>query len=222
MKREPWKDPRGRHIRLYTALIDSPAWNCLTATDQRVYVALRRALGPSNNGDISLPLSRARHYGIGSPATLAKALRSLVAVGLIAVTRRGGCTRGGQRLPTLYRFTDEQVFEMKPKLIDASKATDDWKKVGNIAAGKSLVAAAELQAREAAESKRLLQKLNATATNSEAVKAMTNTKIEAWRAQPLRDLKHAKPAHDAEIVSADKALGTRCGNGTQGPPCFKD
>lgn len=207
MKRPDWKDPRGRHIRLYAALVDSPAWNCLTATDQRVYVALRRALGPSNNGDLSLPLSRARHYGIGSPATLAKSLRALVAVGLIAVTHRVGCTRGGQRLPTLYRVTDEQVFPMAPKLIEACRTTDDWKNVSSIAVGKSLIAAAEAAARESAESRRLLQKLNATATSSEAVKALTDTKIEAWRPRPLRMLNRAKPPPDAGIVSADRSLG---------------
>lgn len=113
-------------MRLYWAVLDSPAWNALSATDQRAYTALRRPLGKSNNGDLSLPLSRARHYGITSPSTLAKALRALVAVGLIAVTRRGGCTRGGQRLPTLYRFTDERVYA-PGKLIEDYKTTDDWK-----------------------------------------------------------------------------------------------
>ena len=192
MKRaKPPPDPRGGHVRLYWALIESPAWNALSASDQRAYVALRRFLGQTNNGDLCLPLSRAKHYRIRSPATLAKALRSLVAVGLIAVTRRGGCTRGGQRLPTLYRFTDEQVYEMRPKLIDAYKATDDWKAITSIAHGKALIKQAEAMARETAEKKRLLQELNATSTNGEAVRPKTDTEIEAWIPRPLRKVKQA-------------------------------
>ena len=189
--RDTHKDPRGLHVRLYNALIDSPAWNALAATDQRAYVALRRAKGKTNNGDISLPLSRSKHYRINSPATLAKALRALVAVGLIAVTRRGGCTRGGQRLPTLYRFTDEQVYEMAPKLIDASKATNDWQAITSIAHGRAVIRQAEAAAREAAEKKRLLQELNATSTNGEAVKPKTDSEVEAWIPRPVRKVKQA-------------------------------
>ena len=204
MKRDkPSPDPRGGHVRLYFALIDSPAWSCLSATDQRAYVALRRSLGKSNNGDLSLPLSRARHYGITSPATLAKALRALVAVGLIAVTRRGGCTRGGQRLPTLYRFTDEQVFEMRPKLIDACKATNDWKAITSIAHGTTAIKHADQHARDSAETKRLLHKLNGTTRESEAVKPKTATEIEAWRLGPVRKVKRATKATTPQIASND-------------------
>jgi hypothetical protein len=200
-------DPRGGHVRLYNGLIDSPAWNALSATDQRAYVALRRALGKTNNGDLSLPLSRARHYRITSPATLAKALRALVAVGLIAVTRRGGCTRGGQRLPTLYRFTDEVVYEMRPKLIDAFKATDNWKLIESLAQGKAAIREAELQARTAAEKKRLLQIPNDTDTGIEAVRAGTTTNDEAWRVAPLRKVKRGIARVNAPNASNDAGLG---------------
>lgn len=206
-RRNTFKDPRGGHVRLYNELIDSAAWNALSATDQRAYVALRRVLGLTNNGDLSLPLSRAKHYRIRSPATLAKALRSLVAVGLIAVTRSGGCTRGGQRLPTLYRFTDEQVFEMRPKLIDACKATNDWKAITSIAQGRALIEQAEAAAHEAAERKRLLQELNATSTNGEAVKPKTDTEIEAWIPRPVRKVKQARSPANTGKASNDAGSG---------------
>jgi hypothetical protein len=218
-------DPRGGHVRLYNALIDSPAWNALSATDQRAYVALRRALGKTNNGDLSLPLSRARHYRITSPATLAKALRGLVAVGLIAVTRRGGCTRGGQRLPTLYRFTDEAVFEMRPKLIDACKATDDWKLIETIAQGKGLIREAEqyaqARAREKAEKKCLLQSLNDTSTEDVAVKAGTSTNDEAWRDIPLRKLKRGRAAVSPENSCADAGLAHLNATNPASPPRYR-
>src|SRR5687767_5351206 len=91
-------DPRGGHVRLYWETLDSNAWRCLSATDQRCYVALLRNLRSTNNGDLSLAFSVAKTHGIKSQSTLAKGLRALVAVGLIVVTRKGGCQKGGQRL----------------------------------------------------------------------------------------------------------------------------
>lgn len=204
---KPEGDPRGGHIRLYWRLIDSPAWVALSATDQRAYVALRRPLGKTNNGDLSLPLSRARHHGVTSPSTLAKSLRALAAVGLIAVTRRGGCTRGGQRLPTLYRFTDEQVYEMKPKLIEASKATDDWKQIESVAQARALIRQAEADAQATAKKKSLLQKSNATGTKGEAVGLKTSTGLEAWRIEPVRKVKRAETTRTTGKASNDAAHG---------------
>lgn len=189
--RKPPPDPRGAHVRLYAEIVDSPAWNALSACDQRAYIALRRALGRTNNGDLSLPLSRARHYGIRSPATLAKSLRALVAVGLIAVTRRGGCTRGGQRLPTLYRFTDELVYPMPGKYIEGTGATNEWKTVKSLDHGRALVRESDTRARETAAKKRLLHFPNETGTPNEAVRAESATSIEAWRARPVQPVKLA-------------------------------
>lgn len=139
MRDKPAKDPRGGHIRLYWDVIDSPAWRSLSPSDQRCYVALMRGLRSSNNGDLSLAMSLAKHHGISSPTTLAKSLRALQAVGLIAVTRRGGCTKGGQRLPTLYRVTDHPCYDIPAKFVQACKATNEWKAVTSIAHGEALI-----------------------------------------------------------------------------------
>jgi predicted transcriptional regulator len=153
------RDPRGGHIRLYWELVDSNAWRCLSSSDQRCYIALLRSLRSSNNGDLSLPFSVAKDHGIKSQSTLAKSLRALVAVGLIAVTRRGGCQKGGQRLPTLYRTTDQQCYEMPKKFIEAIKATNEWKEVRTLAQGRAMIrhaeAAAKAAAKAAAEPERL-------------------------------------------------------------------
>jgi hypothetical protein len=136
-------DPRGGHIRLYWEVIDSNAWRCLTAADQRCYIALSRGLLSFNNGDLSLPLSVARHHGITSQTTLAKSLRALCAVRLIAITRPGGCKRDGTRMPNLYRFTDHPVHAMPAKLVEAEKATNEWRAVSTLAHGKALIREAD-------------------------------------------------------------------------------
>lgn len=172
-------DPRGGHVRLYWEVLDSNAWRCLSATDQRAYLALQRQLRSTNNGDLSLPLSVGRHSGITSPATLAKSLRALVAVGLLAVTRKGGCTRGGQRLPTLYRFTDRESYANPIKHIEPSKVTNEWRAVKSLAMGLALIRKSE---DEAAITQ--LQKLAVTASKIEVVGALTTSKNEVWPTSP--------------------------------------
>jgi hypothetical protein len=146
------KDPRGGHMRLYWELFDSPAWRSLTPGEQRCYLGLLRNLRSTNNGDLSLALSVAKHYGIRSHTTLAAGLRALQAVGVIAITRKGGCTRGGQRLPTLYRLTDYECYEQRAKCIEPCKATNDWKKVASIAQGKALIRQANERTKALAKS----------------------------------------------------------------------
>lgn len=154
MKKDRTKgDPRGAHARLYWDLMDSPAWKCLTATDQRAYLLLLRQKMSFNNGDLSLPFTYARHYGVSNEGTLAKNLRALCAVGLIAVTRRTAHKMDGTRLPNLYRLTDYPVLPMPGKFIEACKETNEWKAIRNIAHGEALIREAEKRA-EAESSER--------------------------------------------------------------------
>jgi predicted transcriptional regulator len=135
---------------MYWDILDSPAWKALTAMDQRCYMALLRQHRSFNNGDLSLPFSYAKFHAINSETTLAKSLRALVAVGLIALTRRGGSTRDGKKHPNLYRLTDYPVAEMSAKHVQAQIATHEWKKVPSKGLAKSLIAAAERHRKRAA------------------------------------------------------------------------
>lgn len=178
-------DPRGGHIRLYWELVDSNAWRCLSASDQRAYVALLRGLRSTNNGDLSLPLSAARLHGISSKTTLAKNLRALLAVGLIAVTRKGGAKKGGQRLPTLYRITDQPVYEVPAKHIDASKATNDWKLITTLAMGRNAIKRAEAAAKdEAMKTKTQGQKLTHTGSEIDPIEPLTGSETGPWLDTP--------------------------------------
>lgn len=211
MATNKFNDPRGGHARLYWEIIDSPAWRSLTPSDQRAYVAILRQLRSTNNGDLSLPLSLVKHHGIKSSATLAKSLRALIAVGLVSVTREGGCTKGGQRLPTLYRLTDYPCFELPKKNVPAYKATNEWKAVTNIGMGLNLVSAAEVLARTNATKKKAeklknpLQKLNATSSKNEAVAPKTASETEVWPPNHASKNEHGETASDAREPNAGAA-----------------
>lgn len=149
----PRHDPRGHHARVYRDLLNSPAWKCLEASDKLAYIALAAQKGRTNNGDLSLPLTKAREHGIKSAATLAKSLRALTAVGLVAISRRGGTTRGGQCLPNLYRMTEYEAYANPNKYIEASAETHEWRKVASVEAGRDAIRAFEASAKISAIAK---------------------------------------------------------------------
>ncbi len=196
---KPMPDPRGGHVRLHWDLLDSNAWRCLSASDQRAYIALKRNLRATNNGDLSLALSVAKPQGIKSQTTLAKSLRALTAVGLIAVTRRGGSTRGGQRLPTLYRVTDQETYAVPAKCIEASKATNEWKLITTLAMGRQALKAAEdaakkeaaRQKEEASAAKTQVQKLGDTGPKNGPIPPKTGPEIGPWTGAPPQKMDEA-------------------------------
>jgi hypothetical protein len=140
-------DPRGHSLRIYDDIFDSPAYGALSPHDKVAYTALLRDLRATNNGDLSLTLTRAKKCGVGHHITLARSLRALCAVGLVAITRKGGCRKGGERLPTLYRVTDRECYEIPAKGLDYCKATNEWKAVTSITQGEALIQAAEVKAK---------------------------------------------------------------------------
>ncbi len=146
MAAQKQKDPRGGHVRIYWELIDSMAWRALDPSSVRLFVAVRRKLQSTNNGNLSCTLSEMKHYGVASSATLSKCLRTLEAVGLIAKVRQGGIA-WGKSVCSLYRFTDEVVFE-QPKLgIKAMKATGEWRKFTKLAEAKAAIRKAHADAK---------------------------------------------------------------------------
>jgi hypothetical protein len=142
-KKPTQRDPRGHSLRIYSDVYDSPAFAALSPHDVMAYLALLRELKGYNNGDLSLPLSRAKKCGIHHHITLARSLRALCAVGLVALTRKGGCTKGGQRLASLYRMTDRECYAMPAKLLEASPETNEWKRISSVEQAAQLIQAAE-------------------------------------------------------------------------------
>ena len=180
-KMKPQKDPRGHSLRVYSEIYDSHAFKALSSHDVLAYLALLRELKGYNNGDLSLPLSRAKKCGISHHLTLARSLRALCAVGLVAITRKGGCTKGGQRLPNLYRVTDRACFAIPQKHLDAMLASNEWKRVTSIQQGCELIQAAE-DAVKACRSKTKNPGHDMTVTMSSPVlvSAKTGSSCEIW------------------------------------------
>lgn len=181
---KPPRDPRGHSLRIYSDLYDSAAFRCLSPHDVMAYLALLRELKAYNNGDLSLPLTRAKACGIGHHLTLARSLRALCAVGLIAVTRKGGSTKGGQRLANLYRVTDRECYDIPAKHLTAMKATNEWREVASVEQGNGLIAAAEDAAKATHEKKALGHGVTVTRTPRDVISPKTRTRRDTWIERP--------------------------------------
>ena len=173
------QDPRGGHARIYWTIIDSMAWRGLGFASQSLYVVLRRKLQSTNNGNISAALGDLKHYGWKSSATLARALRELQTVGLIAVTRQGGIAYG-QKVCNLYRFTDEAVFEHPKQGVKACNATNDWQAFKTVA-----------EVRQAIKNSLGLQKMKRTDSENEASTRFYDSDSEAVAVSLVQNLKQS-------------------------------
>lgn len=86
-------------------LADSLAFRSLPTTAKILWHDLMMQYRGGNNGNINAALSELAHYGWRSSTTLSKALRYLIAHGLIKETRMGGKRAGNLKQCCLYAFT---------------------------------------------------------------------------------------------------------------------
>ena len=183
-KPKPQRDPRGHSLRIYSDVYDSPAFAALSPHDVLAYLALLRELKGYNNGDLSLTLTRSQTCGINHPKTLARSLRAICAVGLVAITRKGGCTKGGQRLPNLYRITDRECYCIPAKHLEAMKESNEWKRVSSVKHGHELIELAENSSKDVYLKKNNLgHAVTSTSSYGALVKAKTMAPREAWNEQ---------------------------------------
>ena len=134
------KTPIEAHIRVNLSILNSPAYLALGWSARALYMDLRSKLRSNNNGNISAALTELKHRGWNSPTTLAKALRELVIVGLVAKTRSTVGVVHGSTVCNLYRFTDLPVNRRPDLGIDSQRATHDYKKHTGLKATQALVA----------------------------------------------------------------------------------
>lgn len=186
MKRSPADKP---HLRLHHHLYDSHAFSALTPVEARVWLSLRRRCGPTNNGDLSMTLADARHAGISSSSTLAKALRALEAAGLIARTRTGTVAGGGLRTCSLYRFTDLAVLQMLKVPTPAMPATNEWEHFRTKAQVLAAIRSAHEAAKRPRENTSKDQKSNCADSKFEASSPISDSKIEHRGVATVRNSK---------------------------------
>jgi hypothetical protein len=162
-----FKDPRGKHVRMYNELLYSPAFIALSWSAQAIYLYMRGQLGSTNNGDISASLSLFKTYGISSSATLSNALFELQTLGFIEKTRQGGITSGGKNC-CLYRFTDEDSYDIPKKQITAQKATFDYREFKTVEQAKAALS----------KNKVKVQKMNRIGSKNESEAQFSDSKNE--------------------------------------------
>ncbi len=180
-KNRPTTDPRGHSLRIYKDVYASPAFKALSPHDVMVYLALLAELKQYNNGDLSLPLTRAKTCGINHHITLARSLRALCAVGLVELARKGGATKGGQRLPSLYRLTDRDCYEIPKLHLEAKAASNAWKKITSIEHGHELIQAAENAVKkDAAKLKSLGHGVTTIRTPRDVIPPVIRTPSDPW------------------------------------------
>lgn len=216
MAKDKYRDPRGHSLRIYADVYGSPAWASLSPHDVLAYLALLVELKGYNNGDLSLPLSRAKKCGIGHQLTLAKALRALCAVGLIAVTRRGGSTKGGQRLPNLYRLTDRECYAIPAKHLEAMPETNEWKRVPSVDHGRRLIA--DVEQRSAVESKAKSEAIKAGLYQGEKTKSLGHP---VTVARTPRDLIGAKTRTPRDLWSEGLGHGVTLAESAENPAIMR-
>jgi hypothetical protein len=173
-------DPNGRHIRVYVDLLNTPAWRALGFSAKALFIDLRASVQATNNGNISAALSLMKHKGWTAPTTLAKALYELRVLGFIAVTVEGGL-RQGTRVPSLYRFTDLDVFE-QPKIgVQAIKATHDYRNFETVREAEQALTVgleklqAEGRKKQQTKKKSPVQKMYPSSTENVSERVFSNT-----------------------------------------------
>jgi hypothetical protein len=114
------------YVRVKYSMKDSPAWRALSLPARQVLDRLEIELGrhkgrPESNGEIISTYEDFERYGIRKNS-LAGAIREVVALGFVRITRKGSAGNENYRQPTLYLLT-YQIAGSDQRL------SDDWKRI---------------------------------------------------------------------------------------------
>jgi hypothetical protein len=114
------------YVRVKYAMKDSPAWRELSLSARRILDRLEIELGrhrgrPESNGELICTHEDFHRYGIRKNS-IAEAIREVVALGFVRVTRPGSAGNERYRQPAMYALT-YQVAGSDQRL------DDDWKRI---------------------------------------------------------------------------------------------
>lgn len=169
------------HARVYHHMLDSPAWHVLPTAAKLLWLDMRRQLNSFNNGDINCALSVLRTRGWTSTSKLAKSKFALMALGFIAVTRPGGFAMG-KHIPTLFRFTDIETFDIPKLRIKKCAVSNDYLSHSTLQNASAVMAKAVQELHKQAKGRRHKSKTevlnqNLPSSKSEAVKRIPKFRI---------------------------------------------
>jgi hypothetical protein len=105
------------------AALESPAFHQLSLSALRVYFRIAIEYmhhGGTDNGRLPVTYDQFVEYGIHRHA-IAPAIRELVALGFVEITRAGKASAGEHRFPTHFRLTDRPTKD--------ARASQDWKHI---------------------------------------------------------------------------------------------
>lgn len=195
-----FKDPGGRHIRVYCTLLDSVAWRVMGWSSRALFIDMRSSVNGSNNGNLSATIASLKHRGWKSSVTLANALFELQALGFIAKTRGGGVAHGS-KVCSLYRFTDLPMHDFPKFGITQKAATHDYLRFATLADAERAIQDASIKRKEnaahvtakrenaKARKKATVQILHRDSAETEAVKANDSAVSEAEVSATVQKLK---------------------------------
>jgi hypothetical protein len=117
------------YVRRKFSMLESPAYLVLTLSARRVMDRLEIELGrhkgkPEENGNLACTFEDFVEYGLTRHA-IAPAIRELVALGFIRITRKGSAGNESYRVPTLYLITYQ--FSGSNIILE-----DGWKRIQTI------------------------------------------------------------------------------------------
>lgn len=170
MATKAFRDRKGRHVRIYCDLLDSPAWYALSKTSRSLFLDLRSFVGPTNNGNISAALSLMRKKGWNSSSTLADALFELQVLGFLAKTRDTVGVENGSRVCCLYRFTDLSTYPFPKLFIETHPETHDYRDYTTLAAAQRALKEAQALREAAAREKSAVRKRNGVDSAAEPMR----------------------------------------------------
>jgi hypothetical protein len=121
-----------------TEVMESPAWRTLSLSARRVLdrlcIELRHHAGREST-KLCVTYKVFVDYGIRNRHCISSAVRELVALGFVEITRQGRSGNAEFRQPTFYRLTFIHNADGEP-------LTNEWKRIKSLADAKAVAAAA--------------------------------------------------------------------------------
>jgi hypothetical protein len=129
-------------------MLESPASRVLSRAAEQVLKRIEIELGHhggNDNGKLPVTFDHFEEYGIHRHS-IGPAIREVVALGFVEITRAGRAGNGEFRLPTLFRLTYRPT--------DKHGATDEWRNVATIEDAKRIADAARAEKQKTSGGKR--------------------------------------------------------------------